>query len=309
MKHHLKRAKRVYDERGLTDLLSSAVDYIPIEVNNAIFRLRHGEGTRVMDEDWDTLILLDACRYDMFKERVPFDGKLESRISLGSTSEEFLRQNFADGEYHDTVYVNANVYFPKVGLTQDKTFHDVIDLLDDWDDDLDIAHPKTVTKAAKRVHEQYPNKRIIVHYMQPHIPFIGDRGLEIQKRVGERNVWNPLRDDESPISVDEVWEGYNDNLDFVFEYVSDLLHSISGQVVISADHGNMVGERQLPLPTKQMYGHPWGVYTEELVKVPWYVIEAERRTITEEPPVTSEAEGYDNKFIKTRLESLGYINN
>jgi hypothetical protein len=39
-----------------------------------------------MDEDWDTLLILDACRYDLFAEEVPFGGRLESRISLGSSS-------------------------------------------------------------------------------------------------------------------------------------------------------------------------------------------------------------------------------
>jgi hypothetical protein len=305
MKHHLKRAKRVYEDRGLADLILSAVSYLPIETNNAIFRLRHGRGTRVMDEDWDTLILLDACRYDMFAERVPFDGDLQSRISLGSTSEEFLRQNFEDGQHHDTVYVNANVYFPKVGLNQDETFHAVIDLLDEWDDDLEIAHPRTVTDAAKDAHNAYPNKRVIVHYMQPHIPFIGELGQEIQEEIGYRNAWVPFRQNQNPVSMKRLWRGYNENLDLVFEYVSELLDHIDGRVIISADHGNMVGDRQGPIPTKRMYGHPWGVYSAELVKVPWLAITGnKRRLISAEPPQAGKQ--YSDELITDRLRSLGY---
>ena len=305
MRHHLDRAKHVYHERGLTDLISSAIGYVPIELNNAIFRLQHGEGTHVMEEDWDTLILLDACRYDMFAERVPFDGSIESRISKGSTSEEFLRQNFEGGEYHDTVYVNANVYLPEVGLDQDGTFHTVIDLLDDWDDELEIAHPETVTKAARKAHTQYPNKRIIVHYMQPHIPFIGEKGQRIQESVGRRNLWNSYRDGEQPLPLRKIWEGYNENLDFVFEYVSELIEDIAGKVIISADHGNMVGERQGPIPTIKMYGHPWGVYTPELVRVPWFVMESKkRRSISSDPPVSRNE--FSDELINDRLQSLGY---
>lgn len=307
MRHHFERAKRVYEDRGLFDLAQAAVGYAPIEVNNAIFRMRHGTGTHVMDEDWDTLILLDACRYDMFEQRVPFDGQLESRISLGSTSEEFLRRNFEDGQFHDTVYVNANVYFPKVGLDQDETFHAVIDLLDEWDEDLEIAHPETVTNAAKRAHEQYPNKRIIVHYMQPHLPFIGTRGLKIREKLGQRNGWVPLRNGETSVSLDEFWEGYNENLDIAFEYVAELLDGIDGKVVISADHGNMVGERQKPVPTKRHYGHPWGVYTTELVKVPWFVINGdENREILEEPPETDRQQAQPDELVEQRLQTLGY---
>lgn len=307
VRHHLKRATQVYKHRGLADLVRTAVGYAPIEVNNAVFRFRHGRGARVMDEDWDTLILLDACRYDMFAKRVPFDGDLQSRISLGSTSEEFLEQNFGDGQYHDTVYVNANVYFSKLGLDEDDTFHAVVDLLDDWDEDLEIAHPETVTEAALDAHEEYPNKRVVVHYMQPHLPFIGEEGLALRERVGQRNAWIPFRNGRRPISIDELWTGYNENLDIAFEYVSELLDEINGRVVLSSDHGNMVGERQGPIPTKQMFGHPWGVYTSELVRVPWFVLEYERRrTTTAEPPVRTETSNLSEGTIEDRLRTLGY---
>jgi hypothetical protein len=306
MKHHFKRAIQVYKERGLADLFQSMFSYIPIELNNLLFRLRYGSGTRVMNDEWDTLIILDACRYDMFAERVPFDGRLESRISLGSTSEEFLDQNFGESTFHDTVYVNANVYFSKLGLDQDETSHAVIDLLDDWDEELEIAHPETVTEAAKRAHEHYPNKRVIVHYMQPHLPFIGERGLEIRERIGQRNGWIPFRLGKSSVSIAELWEGYNENLEIAFDYVDELLSEIDGRVVISADHGNMVGERQEPIPTKRMFGHPWGVYSEELVNVPWFVIEDDRRTVTEEPPVTEENRTQPDELVEERLQTLGY---
>jgi hypothetical protein len=307
MRHHFRRAKRVYEERGLVELARTALSYAPIEVNNLLFRLRHGEGTRVMEEDWDTLVILDACRYDMFEARAPFNGELESRISLGSTSEEFLRQNFEDGEFHDTVYVNANVYFPKVGLDQDGTFHAVIDLLDEWDEELKIAHPETVTEAAKEAHERYPNKRVIVHYMQPHIPFIGERGRDLTERAENRNAWVPFRNGERPISIQELWEGYNENLNLAFDYVDGLLQEVDGKTVLSADHGNMVGERQGPIPTKRMFGHPWGVYTPELVKVPWFVIDGKRREIIEEPPVSDTDENpYADDLIEQRLQTLGY---
>jgi len=305
MKHHLQRARQVYEDRGLLDLVSTAAGYAPIEINNAIFRLRHGSGTRVMDEDWDTLVLLDACRYDMFAERVPFDGDLQSRISLGSTSEEFLRQNFENGEYHDTVYVNANAFLPRLGYDQDGTFHAVVDTMDDWDEELDVPHPRTITDAAIDAHEEFPNKRIIVHYMQPHLPFIGERGLELREHLSRRNTWEPFRRGEAPFSAEDLWTGYMENLEIVFDHVEDLLTSIEGRVVISSDHGNMVDERQGPVPTKRMFGHPWGVYTEELVKVPWFVKDIrQRREVTADPPVQLQEQS--EELVNERLRSLGY---
>ena len=108
MWHHLKRAKYVYETRGIQELVRSTGTYVPIVLNNLIFESRYGRGTRVINEDWDTLILLDACRFDMFEETVEMEGNLDYTISLGSTSEEFLTRNFSKGTFHDTVYVNAN---------------------------------------------------------------------------------------------------------------------------------------------------------------------------------------------------------
>lgn len=305
MRHHLNRARGVYNSRGAKELLRTTAAYLPIELNNLYARFRYGSGTRVMDEDWDTLVILDACRYDMFKRRVPFEGEIDDLVSLGSTSEEFLERNFSDGTYHDTVYVNANVYFPKLGLGQDETFHAVIDLLDEWDPELEIAHPETVTETALRAHADYPNKRVIVHYMQPHIPFIGEYGRTVQEQIDYRSVWKPLRKGTCPVTVDEVWEAYDENLDLVFDYVEELLANLSGKVVITADHGNMVGERHGPFPTRKLYGHPWGVYAPELVRVPWFKIESgPRRTVRADPPETAREQ--PEKLVADRLRSLGY---
>jgi hypothetical protein len=139
------------------------------------------------------------------------------------------------------------------------------------------------------------------------MPLIGARGGAPIQQVGHRNAWIPFRRGSNPISIQELWEGYNENLDFVFDYVEDLLNEISGKVVLSADHGNMVGERQRPIPTKRMFGHPWGVYTPELVKVPWFVINGERRTITSEPPTPeSSIDRHSEDLVEQRLQSLGY---
>src|SRR5699024_1517067 len=51
------------------------------------------EGTDVFAEDWDTLVILDACRYDEFVRRSDLPGITEHRISRGSTSPEFVRGN------------------------------------------------------------------------------------------------------------------------------------------------------------------------------------------------------------------------
>lgn len=312
MRHHLRKARELYASRGVLQTARSALRYLPIEVNNLVFRLRYRGGTRVIDEDWDNLLILDACRYDMFAERVNLAGRLESRISLGSSSEEFLERNFDDGEYHDTVYVNANPFIPKLGLDQG-TFHAVIDLLDEWDEELQTIRPETIAEAAREAHERYPDKRLIVHFMQPHAPFIGERGRQM---VGggwtmdhdsdkEAGIWNQLRDGTADVDLETVWAAYNENLEVVLKEIIPLVEELSGKSVISADHGNLVGERLSPIPSRRKFGHPYGVHAEELVKVPWFVIEGEsRREITADPPV--EGDSVSGEELEDRLSALGY---
>ena len=65
----------------------------------------------ILDEDWDNLIILDACRYDFFKEEIEkrqIDGYLKKVISRGSHTLNFLKENFTEDYYNDIVYITAN---------------------------------------------------------------------------------------------------------------------------------------------------------------------------------------------------------
>lgn len=313
MRNHLRKAQEVYKGGGPLQTVKAAIRYIPIEVNNLVFWLNHETGIHVMDEDWDNLLILDGCRYDMFAECIDINGSLESRISLGSSSEEFLEQNFFDREFHDTVYINANPYIPKLGL-DDGTFHAVIDCLGEWDAVLETVRPDTVADAARRAHGRYPDKRLIVHFMQPHAPFIGERGRaligggwttdpEVEEK--EQGIWHHLRHDQVDIDINEFWAAYKENLDIALDEAEKLLETLNGKSVITADHGNLVGERLSPIPTRPKYGHPYGVHTEELLKVPWFVIESgNRRETSPEPPVSRK--GISDDEVEERLTALGY---
>lgn len=314
MRHHLRKARELYASGGILQTARSAIRYFPVELNNLAFRLRYGNGTRIMEEGWDNLFILDGCRYDMFERcEVPVKGTLESRISLGSSSEEFLEQNFRGRKYHDTVYVNANPFIPRLGFDRD-TFHTVINCLAEWDRDLQTVPPEPVAAAAKRASDKFPNKRIIVHFMQPHAPFISELG---QSLVGggwtmdkdverkEQGIWTQLRTRSNKIDLEQVWKAYEDNLRLVLDKVGPLIESWDGKSVVTADHGNLVGERLSPIPTRPKFGHPYGVHTEELVKVPWFVADGgQRRKITEDPPVDQDS--VSEEEVENRLKALGY---
>jgi hypothetical protein len=96
-----------------------------------------------------------------------------------------------------------------------------------------------------------------------------------------------------------------DNLDFVLKFVEELSEGTIGKFVITADHGNLVGERQWPVSTTKMYGHPWNVYAPELVKVPWFTADFDKRreTVSDSPKTVP---GHSEEMITDRLRALGY---
>jgi hypothetical protein len=83
-----------------------------------------------------------------------------------------------------------------------------------------------------------------------------------------------------------------------------LIERLDGKTVITADHGNLVGERLSPVPVKG-YGHPGYLRKDELVLVPWMELEYDsRREIVAESPAEDTAQP---EVDKEKLEALGYI--
>ncbi|WP_254547457.1 hypothetical protein [Halomarina pelagica] len=280
------------------------------------------DGIDVMAEDWDNLVILDACRYDMFADLNTIQGRLESRRSRGSNTPEFLRENFAGRRLEDTVYVTANPQVD-VRLPAD-TFHAVVSVWQDhWDDDLNTVHPEAMAEETVKAAERYPEKRLIAHFVQPHYPFIGptgrdligkQAGMELSKRLADgadaeqdyEHVWDMLK--RGAIDRETVWRAYRENLEIALPHVETLLDHLPGTTVVTSDHGNLLGERPTPCPVPmRMYGHPEGIHTEHLVKVPWLVVEGEtRKTIVAEAGVESDRAATAEETQK-RLEDLGYL--
>lgn len=257
-------------------------------------------GISVLDEDWDTLILLDACRYDAFAERADFDGRLESRESRGGTSSEFVRGNFRDITHHDTVYVTGNGWYFKLRDEIGAELHAEVDVEHDGED------PTPITEAALEAADEYPDKRVIVHYMHPHYPYLGETAaedlggwdLQTHSMIGD------IQRREVSVPDDLLWQAYVETLDRVLEEVEILLDRFEGKTVVSADHGELLGDRCFPVPIKD-YAHHRGLYVDELVEVPWFVHDdGQRKEVTSEPP-----EGRANPDmgdVDERLRKLGY---
>jgi hypothetical protein len=104
-------------------------------------------------------------------------------------------------------------------------------------------------------------------------------------------------------SNEDIWDAYRENLRMVLPHVENLLGELEGKTVVTADHGNMIGERGTPIPISE-YGHPRWIYADELVTVPWLTHRnGTRRTITAE---SGNSSNVASENIQQRLEALGY---
>jgi hypothetical protein len=307
----LRNVKRILRNPSLA---VGAVNQQCLRFNRAIHQWRYdGSGTDIMAAEWDTLLILDGCRYDMFDRQNPLPGRLESRTSRGSQSWEFMRRNFEGGQYHDTVYVSANPYTDRLSAG---TFHRVVQLYEDgWDPETETVLPETVVEATKKAYVETPNKRFVVHFMQPHFPFIGDRGRRLSHTGlahedieidGDRYpVWRNLQYGFSDISLDAVIDAYEENLDILFPHVERIIDSLGGKTVVTSDHGNLLGERLSPIPIRG-YGHPEGIRHPKLTTVPWFVYDNDdRRDTVSDPSV--ETDQVNSDVIEQRLKDLGYV--
>ena len=336
-RYSLENVKRA---AGNPDLLFEEVNrlttrarYIP---NNLRFRYEYGSGIDIMAEEWDNLIILDACRYDAFAETNDIDGTLESRISRGSHSDVFMQANFAGRQLHDTVYVGGN---PFIHTLSDDVFHEIrpIDVnklknsptynksgeSDILPEESYVDLPADVVREARQARDQRPNKRLIAHFMQPHLPFIGPTGLELYREVlrvygddleieGSVKRWGALSltlykfvDDENVAITDaDLWDAYLENLEFVLEYAAELVDELPGRTVITADHGELLGDHVFGYGKE--YAHPRTLRTPELCRVPWFVVEGTNRPdITSDPPVKSKR--MDAETTEAKLRALGYL--
>lgn len=262
-------------------------------------------GENILDRDWDNLIILDACRYDYFEQYANcLPGQLSSMTSVGSGTPEFIRGTFSGRSEFDLVYISANPWWSLLADQINSKVYKFISLeeFDCQDDVFDVELPNTVAEYALDAADSYPRKRLLIHFNQPHFPHIGETGRDL---FGEGNGPSLLSAcTQVRPSRERLQQSYRETLEEVIPAVEQLIAELSGKTVVTADHGEMLKDRQSPLPTID-YGHGPGLYTPKLVTVPWFEAEyEERKQITAEKP--EETHTANEKAVVERLKKLGY---
>jgi len=222
--------------------------------------------TPISNFEWDNLVILDGCRLDTFERVV---GDCDSRISLGSHTKEYVKRNFSEGDWEDIVYITGSPQLSPskfreyTGRELDKTFYEVFKTYEtDWDDDFGSVRPQPIARDAVTAEKLFPNRRKIIHFMQPHFPFLENEELNnTNKDIKEKSPWHRIMkgnlEPEAPISA------YRENLEEIIPFIEELDSKLEGKTVVTSDHGNFLGENGL-------YGHSPGIKCRVLRQVPLY---------------------------------------
>lgn len=316
------------------------------------------KAVRIMEESWDVLILLDACRYDYFEKirqtHLP-EGSLSCRQSTGSATVEWRDQSFPD-VYQDVVYVSSNPYINSQkaveGFLGADHFFRVVDVWKTgWDPVKGTVLPEIVTREALKAVRDFPEKRLIIHYLQPHAPYLkfgaDCAGFPIPDVASERVLRGAGEDQPktrmqakiygrlypavkkmsflgnhpdwilsqllglppcSPMDVvrrkygkQGLRKAYEQNLSTVLEETARLIRYLSGDLVITSDHGEYLGE-------DRCYSHFSGSDSPYLRNVPWWTFHKEKKeSFPDLNADSTESPEIGNDEIQKRLRDLGYL--
>jgi len=253
----------------------------------------------------DALIILDACRYDIFSDVVYdyLDGSLVAALSPASTTPDWLKHMVSKFNWRSYVAVTASPMINKrgvyTGLDLSNKFMYIEEVWDwGWDENISTTPPEKVNLAVKITMTKlklkklrYPHDyKLLVWYAQPHAPYVLMVNIisrimkleELSNRIIDKNI-RKLKKVVGKFSIDHILLGtlkdvlkdvekvnrvlrkaYIENLKWILRSVADLITMINGNIVITSDHGELLGEHGL-------YFHP-NLPLPLLRLVPWFIV-------------------------------------
>jgi hypothetical protein len=303
--HLLKNMK----EHGAKGILMTTRD-AGVEIRkNLVQKMNIIKGENIYEKEWDILILLDCARVDMMEEVADdyqFLTQIEDHPTLGTSSVEWMQTTFT-GEYTkemgNTVYITANPNSDE--CLSSRGFQHLEEVWrDGWDSDIGTIPARSVTDRAIAFHRELNPQRMIIHYMQPHPPFVPRSDIEVtdvSKPDMEKEKMNVAElHNDAGYTFDQLWEAHMQNLEYVLNDVELLLSNIDAdRVIISADHGQALGE-------SGVWGHPRSISLDVVRRVPWCVTSASNTDEYDPDFEMSYTSSISSELVEERLEYLGY---
>ncbi|OKY77392.1 MAG: Arylsulfatase A family enzyme [Candidatus Methanohalarchaeum thermophilum] len=179
---------------------------------------------------------------------------------MGSNTAEWVIRNFKGAFGKDIVYVCGN---PVVNhklrnrLNQPTLFYHIENVWDyGWNKELGMVDPEAMIEKTQELKKQYPKKKFIIHFLQPHHPYLFE---DNEKEVSPLTI-------SSSKDKEIAKKAYKKTSKLVLDKLQKLTDEFNNEkTIITADHGECFGEYKI-------YGHPFGVYTPKLVEVPWFEV-------------------------------------
>lgn len=321
---HAYRARTQGVRPAAREATAEAAMYVYGHVHDRLY----DQGRLIWDDDWDICCVVDACRWDCWNAVV--DGEQwptgEYAWSAGSASPEWYGETFQPDVLPDEQIglVTANPFASKPSERMPKLLqgatpvHEQLAYCDyvfedSWGCDvdsgyLDVTHPGDVTARAFSAWQSHGLDRLVVHYMQPHLPFrarpewfatrenLDDFGEGRKPYAsGGKEIWKQVRDGERERA--EVWDAYCDNLQWVLDDIDRLRTSVDARMLVTSDHGNGLGEWGV-------WSHPPKCPIPAVRKVPWVFVDC---YADQEFQPRDEANSGVEKSTEAKLKALGYL--
>jgi membrane-anchored protein YejM (alkaline phosphatase superfamily) len=220
--------------------------------------------------------------------------------------------------------VFSDFYFELRNMDFRPTSHikDIIHMWDHkWDPSLGTTPPKAITNETLRQANTDNPTRIVAHYAQPHVPYIGEKDFkgwrpELISDEKENNELRSLFEEgakrptellleqirNGEIDLDQLRRAYRSNLDHVMTEVVRLIERLNCPVVITSDHGEHLGDN--------------GYFLHEddsvvIRQIPWLIVDKAETGIvsnTKDPSNSFQADSYSGSEneVESRLRDLGY---
>lgn len=224
---------------------------------------------------WDTLLILDAMRYDVFKQLNKIPGKLVKVTSPAPHTWPWLDAMFP--HRYPWTYFTAHPHIVHKDIPDrwrgDLHFDRVVPIWDKyWNNELGTVHPVDVCKVVGTT----PYKKAIVHFIQPHGPWIGKHkllnpwSLELHQKYNMMADWIIERVKPTPLQFRLL---YKDNVRLVLNTIQKNLKLFKGRVVITSDHGEMLGESDKDGEPIFLHHPSYPEFAvKKLLEVPWFVV-------------------------------------
>ena len=159
------------------------------------------------------------------------------------------------------IYISSN---PVPETLSDRFYKTIPIWKYEWNNVYKTVLPHSVYYYTLKVYKKYPDKRFIIHFLQPHLPFVDGfcKGLDAIQ------IYSLLR--QGKISKDDFLKAYMNNIREALVYVEKLVEILDGKIVITSDHGEAFGEPLHKLIPYKVYGHPPYIRIKPLIEVPWF---------------------------------------